>query len=52
METVDAIIEPVKDFAKESIRLLNKCTKPDAKGLFFLDHARPQQTGSEPLVDQ
>jgi len=31
METVEAIVNPLKDFAKESIRLVNKCTKPDMK---------------------
>lgn len=27
-------ITPLRDFTKDSIRLLNKCTKPDRKGTF------------------
>ena len=30
----DSVITPVKTFAKDSIRLINKCTKPDRKGMF------------------
>jgi hypothetical protein len=30
------VIDSGKKFAKDSIRLLNKCTKPDRKGLFYL----------------
>lgn len=34
-----AVVEPIKGFTKDSIRLLNKCTKPDASGLSsFLNH--------------
>lgn len=29
-----AVVEPIKGFTKDSMRLLNKCTKPDANGLF------------------
>ena len=31
MAVADIAIKPVRDFAKDSIRLLNKCTKPDRK---------------------
>ena len=31
MEVADIAIKPVRDFAKDPIRLLNKCTKPDRK---------------------
>jgi protein transport protein SEC61 subunit gamma-like protein len=31
MEVADLAIKPVKEFAKDSIRLINKCTKPDRK---------------------
>ena len=33
MEVADIAVKPVRDFAKDSIRLLNKCTKPDRKEL-------------------
>lgn len=32
MEHVQSIVEPSKKFAKDSIRLVKKCTKPDRKG--------------------
>ena len=31
MEVADIAVKPVRDFAKDSIRLLNKCTKPGRK---------------------
>ncbi|CAJ0582030.1 unnamed protein product, partial [Mesorhabditis spiculigera] len=31
MDQVQAIVEPAKQFAKDSIRLVKKCTKPDRK---------------------
>uniref|UniRef100_A0A914NIM9 Candidate secreted effector n=1 Tax=Meloidogyne incognita TaxID=6306 RepID=A0A914NIM9_MELIC len=34
-EHVQAVIDPGKKFAKDSIRLVKKCTKPDRKGFFF-----------------
>ena len=32
MDVMDLVVRPVKGFAKDSIRLVNKCTKPDKKG--------------------
>lgn len=32
MENADAVLKPVKDFSKNSIRLVKRCTKPDRKG--------------------
>jgi protein transport protein SEC61 subunit gamma-like protein len=31
MEVADLALKPVREFAKDSIRLVNKCTKPDRK---------------------
>jgi hypothetical protein len=31
---VDNVINPMKRFAKDSYQLINRCTKPDAKGKF------------------
>ena len=28
----DTIVKPLKDFAKNSVRLVKRCTKPDRKG--------------------
>jgi len=33
MDQLDFITEPAKDFAKRSMHLVNRCTKPDAKEL-------------------
>ena len=32
MDVMELVVKPVKGFAKDSIRLVNKCTKPDKKG--------------------
>eukprot|EP00775_Hariotina_reticulata_P006644 gene6644-6869_t len=31
MENADAVIKPIKDFGRSSIRLVKRCTKPDRK---------------------
>jgi protein transport protein SEC61 subunit gamma-like protein len=37
MDQIQQFTEPCKQFIKDSIRLIKKCTKPDRKGnLFFL----------------
>lgn len=32
MDVGDVVVKPMKDFAKNSIRLVKRCTKPDRKG--------------------
>jgi hypothetical protein len=32
MDNADAVIKPLKDFGRSSIRLVKRCTKPDRKG--------------------
>ena len=32
MEQVQLYVKPVKEFAKDSMRLVKRCTKPDLKG--------------------
>lgn len=32
MDQVELYVKPVKDFAKDSMRLVKRCTKPDLKG--------------------
>lgn len=34
MEAVDSVVRPVKEFAKDSIRLVKRCHKPDRRGIF------------------
>ncbi|KAJ7547077.1 hypothetical protein O6H91_08G068100 [Diphasiastrum complanatum] len=31
MEAVDSVVKPVKEFAKDSLRLIKRCHKPDRK---------------------
>jgi protein transport protein SEC61 subunit gamma-like protein len=31
MEAVDSVVTPIKEFAKDSVRLVNRCHKPDRK---------------------
>jgi len=33
MDQVMQYVEPAKQFAKDSIRLVKRCTKPDRKGI-------------------
>jgi protein transport protein SEC61 subunit gamma-like protein len=35
MDQINSYIEPAKQFAKDSYRLVQKCTKPDRKGIIF-----------------
>ncbi|CAF2027914.1 unnamed protein product [Brassica napus] len=45
MDAIDSVVDPLRDFAKDSIRLVKRCHKPDRKGItsplllspFFLD---------------
>jgi hypothetical protein len=41
MEAVDSIVAPIKEFAKDSGRLVNRCHKPDRKGMFRWTDPQP-----------
>jgi hypothetical protein len=41
-------IVPLRDFTKDSIRLLNKCTKPDRKGTFAAELPAPRDRAQAP----
>lgn len=32
MDAVDSVVDPLRDFAKDSVRLVKRCHKPDRKG--------------------
>jgi len=36
MDQIQQAIEPCKDFCKDSIRLVKRCTKPDRKGKILI----------------
>jgi hypothetical protein len=40
MDAIDSVVDPLRDFAKDSIRLVKRCHKPDRKGItsFLLSH--------------
>lgn len=46
MDALDAVFDPLRDFAKDSVRLVKRCHKPDRKGTFVLlpiSHFLPDQ---------
>lgn len=43
MDVADLIVKPAKEFAKDSIRLVKRCTKPDRKGANNYRAARPHE---------
>lgn len=34
MDAIDSVVDPLRDFAKDSIRLVKRCHKPDRKGIY------------------
>ncbi|VAH08746.1 unnamed protein product [Triticum turgidum subsp. durum] len=32
MDVVDSVVDPLREFAKDSVRLVKRCHKPDRKG--------------------
>lgn len=34
MDQIQQAVEPCKEFVKDSVRLVKRCTKPDRKGKF------------------
>lgn len=36
MDVADLVVKPMREFAKDSIRLVKRCTKPDRKGTFVI----------------
>lgn len=32
MDVIDSAVDPLRDFAKDSVRLVKRCHKPDRKG--------------------
>ena len=40
MDQIIQTVEPVRQFAKDSIRLVKRCTKPDKKGMIYVHGLR------------
>uniref|UniRef100_A0A0E0LE65 Uncharacterized protein n=1 Tax=Oryza punctata TaxID=4537 RepID=A0A0E0LE65_ORYPU len=32
MDAIDSVVDPLREFAKDSVRLVKRCHKPDRKG--------------------
>ena len=46
---MDTVVNPLKDFAKNSVRLVKRCTKPDRRGVDARPH-RQQHNVAVPIV--
>jgi hypothetical protein len=42
MDAVDSVVDPLREFAKDSIRLVKRCHKPDRKGNCRAPDPRPR----------
>ncbi len=36
MDAIDSVVDPLREFSKDSIRLVKRCHKPDRKGIYFI----------------
>lgn len=36
MEAIDSVFDPLREFAKDSVRLVKRCHKPDRKGIYLI----------------
>lgn len=43
MDQLEQGVKPLKDFAKDSMRFVKRCTKPDVKGEHFLERERKRK---------
>ena len=41
MDAIDSVVDPLRDFAKDSVRLVKRCHKPDRKGACQATSIRP-----------
>ncbi|VAI90731.1 unnamed protein product [Triticum turgidum subsp. durum] len=39
MDAVDSVVDPLREFAKDSVRLVKRCHKPDHKDLTLIRRA-------------
>jgi hypothetical protein len=44
MDAVDSVVDPLREFAKDSVRLVKRCHKPDRKGEDPLQSASPSRS--------
>ena len=41
MEAIDSVFDPLREFAKDSVRLVKRCHKPDRKGIYLIANHIP-----------
>ena len=54
MEAIDSVFDPLREFAKDSVRLVKRCHKPDRKGIYLItNHIQnpPLCFFSDPMLD-
>ncbi|VAH06260.1 unnamed protein product [Triticum turgidum subsp. durum] len=39
MDAIDSVVDPLREFAKDSVRLVKRCHKPDRKDLTLIGRA-------------
>jgi hypothetical protein len=55
MDAIDSVVDPLREFAKDSVRLVKRCHKPDRKGRERLASSRLvsslRSIGTGPWID-
>lgn len=41
MDAIDSVFDPLREFAKDSTRLVKRCHKPDRKGIYGFSYSIP-----------
>ncbi|GKV50253.1 hypothetical protein SLEP1_g56965 [Rubroshorea leprosula] len=48
MDAIDTVFDPLREFAKDSVRLVKRCHKPDRKGCYSSpSHSSDRRQGHE-----
>jgi len=53
MEAIDSVFDPLREFAKDSVRLVKRCHKPDRKGIYLITNhiQNPPLCFLDPMLD-
>ncbi|EMS45519.1 Protein transport protein Sec61 subunit gamma [Triticum urartu] len=50
MDAVDSMVDPLHEFAKDSVRLVKRCHKPDRKDLTLIGHAEFTKVAARTVI--
>ncbi|EMS47092.1 Protein transport protein Sec61 subunit gamma [Triticum urartu] len=50
MDAVDSVVDPLREFAKDSVRLVKRCHKPDRKDLTQIGHAEFTKVAARTVI--